>query len=159
MRKAIIPGTFDPVTLGHLDVIERCASLFDEVIVVIMENVAKKPFFTNEERVEMIEHEIAHLNNVHVIVGSGLTVNMAKKLGACAIVRGIRATSDYEYEVSIATANMMLEKDIETLFLLSKPEYSFVSSSTVKEIAKFHGELNRFVSNNVKNKLEEKYRD
>lgn len=159
MRKAMIPGTFDPVTKGHLDVIERSSLLFDEVYVVIMENVSKKPLFSNEERIEMIEREVSHLQNVKVLVGNGLTVKMAKELGACAMVRGIRATSDYEYEVSIATANMMLEKDIETLFLLSKPEYSFVSSSTVKEIAKFHGELDKFVSEYVKCKLEEKFND
>ena len=157
MRKAMIPGSFDPVTRGHADVIERSAALFDEVDVVIMENTNKKSLFTKEERKDMIEQEVAHLKNVKVLIGEGLTVNMAKKLDASAMIRGIRATSDYEYEVSIATANMMLEKDIETLFLLSKPQFSFVSSSTVKEIAKFHGKLDSFVSENVRKKLEEKF--
>ncbi len=157
MRKAMIPGSFDPITKGHLDVIERCSQLFDEVIVVIMENAHKKALFDEHERKEMIEHDISHLSNVRVEIGSGLTIEMAKKLGVCAMIRGIRATSDYEYEVQIATANMMLEKKIETMFLLSKPEYSFVSSSTVKEIAMFHGELSHFVSDNVAAKLKEKY--
>lgn len=158
MRKAMIPGSFDPITKGHLDVIERCSQLFDEVIVVIMENAHKKALFDEHERKEMIEHDISHLSNVRVEIGSGLTIEMAKKLGVCAMIRGIRATSDYEYEVQIATANMMLEKKIETMFLLSKPEYSFVSSSTVKEIAMFHGELSHFVSDNVAAKLKEKFK-
>lgn len=157
MKKAMIPGTFDPVTKGHLDVIERSSALFDEVYVVIMENAAKKPLFSAQERIEMIQKETAHLSNVKALIGSGLTVHMAKKLEACAMVRGIRATSDYEYEVSIGTANMMLESEVETLFLLSKPEYSFVSSSTVKEIAMHHGDLSHFVSLDVEKKLKEKF--
>ena len=157
MTKAMIPGSFDPITKGHVDIIERTSHLFDEVVVVIMENAVKKSLFTKEERVQMIQDEVSHLENVSVLVGSGLTVKMAKQLGANAMVRGIRATSDYEYEVSIATANMMLEKDVETMFLLSKPEYSFVSSSTVKEIAYYHGDLDKFVSKNIEEKLREKY--
>ena len=157
MSKAMIPGSFDPITKGHVDIIERTSHLFDEVVVVIMENAAKKSLFTKEERVQMIQDEVSHLENVSVLVGSGLTVKMAKQLGANAMVRGIRATSDYEYEVSIATANMMLENDVETMFLLSKPEYSFVSSSTVKEIAYYHGDLDKFVSKNIEEKLREKY--
>ena len=158
MRRAIIPGTFDPITKGHLDVIERSSKLFDEVIVVIMENSSKKALFTKEERIQMIDHEITYLNNVKSYVGSGLTIDTAKQLGACAMVRGIRATSDYEYEVSIGTANMMLNEEIETMFLLSKPEYSFVSSSMVKEIAYHHGNLSHFVSEYVEKKLLEKYK-
>lgn len=157
MRRAMIPGTFDPVTKGHLDVIERSSALFDEVVVVLMVNMAKKPLFSEKERIEMLEREIAHLKNVRVLIGSGLTVHMAKKLGVNAMVRGIRATSDYEYEVSIGTANMMLEEKIETVFLLSKPQYSFVSSSTVKEIAMYHGDLTHFVSSYVEEKLKEKF--
>ncbi len=157
MRRAMIPGTFDPITKGHLDVIERISKLFDEVIVVIMENAAKKPLFSKEERIQMIEHEISHLDNVKTFVGSGLTIETARQLDVHAMVRGIRATSDYEYEVSIATANMMLNKEIETMFLLSKPEFSFVSSSTVKEIAMHHGDLKHFVSETVEKKLQEKF--
>lgn len=157
MTKAMIPGSFDPITKGHVDIIERSSHLFDEVIVVIMENSSKKALFSKEERVEMIKKEVEHLKNVSVFVGSGLTINTAKSLGVSAMVRGIRATSDYEYEVSIATANMMLDKNIETMFLLSKPEFSFVSSSIVKEIAYYHGELHNFVSQNVEKKLREKY--
>lgn len=157
MRKAMIPGTFDPITKGHLDVIERSSRLFDEVVVVIMENSSKKSLFSKEERIDMILKEVAHLDNVQAFVGSGLTIETAKKLNANVMIRGIRATSDYEYEVSIATANMMLNHEIETMFLLSKPEYSFVSSSTVKEIALHHGDLSHFVSESVEKKLREKF--
>lgn len=158
MRKAMIPGTFDPVTKGHLDIIERSSKQYDEVVVAIMQNSNKRACFTEEERVAMIEHEVAHLNNVKVVVGHGLSVETAKQNQVNAMIRGIRATSDYEYEVQIATANMMLANEIETVFLLSKPEYSFVSSSTVKEIAMYHGDLFHFVTPYVQKQLEEKFK-
>lgn len=155
MKKAIYPGTFDPITKGHLDIIERSAVLFDEVYVVIMKNASKKAMFDEQQRLEMIQHETSHLSNVKVMIGHGLTIQFAKELGCQAIVRGIRATSDYEYELQIATANMMLSSDIETLFMLSKPQYSFVSSSTVKEIASYGGELEKFVTPYIASKLKE----
>ena len=132
--KVCYPGTFDPITVGHLDIIERASNKFDEVIVLIMQNPRKKCMFTAEERKYMIEQCIK-ADNVKVEIGTGLTVEYAKKLGASAIVRGIRAVTDYEYELAQATANMKLESTIETLFLIAKPEYSFLSSSVVKEIA------------------------
>lgn len=156
MRKAIYPGTFDPITKGHLDIIERSSELFEEVFVVIMKNGAKKTLFDENERLDMIEKEVSHLKNVKVLIGNGLTIQFAKKLGCQVIIRGIRATSDYEYELQIATANMMLDGQIETLFMLSKPQYSFVSSSTVKEIASYGGELDKFVTPYIKEKLMEK---
>ena len=156
MKKALYPGTFDPVTLGHLDVIERSAKLYDEVIVAILENVSKSTLFTKEERKAMIEKEVAHLPNVKVVIGHGLTVHFAKEMGCSVMIRGIRATSDYEYEVSIATENMMLDKNIETIFLLSQPQYSSVASSIVKEIARFRGDVSSFVTENVQKQLKEK---
>lgn len=156
MKRAMYPGTFDPITKGHIDIIERSAVLFDEVIVAIMQNANKKNLFTELERKEMIEKEVAHLANVQVVVDYGLTVNYAKQHDISMIIRGIRATSDYEYEMQIATANMILEPTIETVFLLSKPEYSFVSSSTVKDIATHHGELSGFVGEYTKQRLIEK---
>ncbi len=142
--KACYPGTFDPITNGHLDIIQRAAAKFDEVIVLIMENPRKKCVFTLEERCAMIEDSISS-GNVRVVVGSGLTVKYARSLGCDAIVRGIRAVSDYEYELQQATANMMLESDIETLFFIAKPEYSFLSSSVVKEIAMNDGDISGLV--------------
>lgn len=150
------PGTFDPITKGHIDIIERSTMLFDEVTVAIMQNANKKYLFSELERKEMIEKEIGHLKNVKVVIDYGLTVNYAKQNDISMIIRGIRATSDYEYEMQIATANMMLAPKIETVFLLSKPAYSFVSSSTVKDIATHHGELSGFVGEYTKERLIEK---
>ncbi len=132
--KVCYPGTFDPITAGHLDIIERASNKFDEVIVLIMQNPRKKCMFSAEERKYMIVQCIK-ADNIKVEIGTGLTVEYARKLGASAIIRGIRAVTDYEYELQQATANMKLEGSIETLFLIAKPEYSFLSSSVVKEIA------------------------
>lgn len=158
MRKAAYPGSFDPITRGHIDIIERASLLYDEVVVLIMKNQEKKWMFSFEERKRMIEKSVAHLSNVKVVLGKGLTIQMCEEIEADVMIRGIRATSDYEYEMQIATANMMLNKKIETVFLLSKPEYSFVSSSTVKEIARYHGELSQFVDDSVKAELIEYFK-
>ena len=153
------PGTFDPITNGHLDIIERAANMFEEVVVLIMKNPNKVPTFTEEERKELIEACLKdkQLNNVRVEIGSGLTVLYARMLGAKAIIRGIRAVTDYENELQQATANLTLADDVETLFFIAKPEYSFLSSSIVKEIAYNGGELDAFVPeviiDKVKNKL------
>lgn len=148
MMKVCYPGTFDPITLGHLDIIERAASLYDEVYVMINHNPRKHCVFSEEERKDMIERSIATLpcaNRVHVVIGEGLTVNAAAELGCSSIIRGIRAVSDYEYELSQATANMMLNNKVETVFLISRPEYSFLSSSTVKEIAENDGDISKLM--------------
>ena len=133
MKIAIYPGSFDPITKGHLDVIQRASTIFDKVIVVIMRNERKKCLFTEAERLDMISHVCAHLENVECEIGNGLTVRYAKAKKACAMIRGIRATSDYEYEVSIGTANMMLNENIETMFLMASSGKGFISSSYVKD--------------------------
>jgi len=143
--KACYPGTFDPITNGHLDIIERAAGIFDEVVVLIMHNPKKKCLFSEEERKSMIEKSVAHLPNVIVEIGEGLTVDYAADIGAKAIVRGIRAVSDYEYELAQATANMMLKEEIETMLLIARPEYSFLSSSAVKEIAYNGGDITKMM--------------
>lgn len=145
MIKALYPGTFDPITVGHLDVIKRASNTYDSLIVAIMENTSKTCTFTKEERKEMVEKCTKDLKNVEVIVGEGLTVDFAEKLGCKVIVRGIRAVSDYESELALATANMQLNKDIETVFLVSKPELSFLSSSIAKEIASFNGDISSYI--------------
>lgn len=154
---ACYPGSFDPITYGHLDIIERAAKLYDQLIVVIMVNDGKNGTFSMEERKEMMEHEVAHLPNVSVVIGNGLTVEFANKIGAKVIIRGIRAVSDYEYEVQLATANMIYEEEIETVFLLAKPKYSFLSSSIAKTIAVNKGNLENFVSDYVAEKLKQKF--
>lgn len=157
MKVAIYPGSFDPITKGHLDIIQRASAIFDKVIVVIMKNERKKSTFSEEERLDMIMHACAHLDNVECEIGSGLTVRYAKEKNACAMIRGIRAVIDYEYELQIATANMMLDENIETIFFMAKPEYSFVSSSTVKEIASFHENVDKYVDAYTAEKLKAKF--
>ncbi|MCI7724026.1 pantetheine-phosphate adenylyltransferase [Erysipelotrichaceae bacterium] len=146
--KAVYPGTFDPLTNGHLDIIERAANIFDEVVVLINQNPRKQNLFTVEERVEMIQKSINTLKNaskISVMSGKGLTVNIAEGIGAKTMIRGIRAVSDYEYELATATANMKINPSIETFFLIARPEYTFLSSSTVKEIAMNDGDIRDFV--------------
>lgn len=157
MRRAIYPGTFDPITLGHIDIIERSSKLFDEVIILIMSNSEKKCLFTEEQRFQMLLESTKHLGNVKCDIGTGLTVNYAKKAEAQVLIRGIRAVQDYEYELATATANMWLDPNIETMFLLAKPNYSFLSSSSVKEMAKYQGDVSQLVSPFVANLLKEKF--
>ena len=136
MKKAIYPGTFDPITLGHLDIIRRASTLVDQLEVVIMRNPNKSSSdFSVEERLEMISTVIQEFNNVTVSAQTGLTVDYAKISGASILIRGIRAVMDYEYELQQATANMVLAPNVETVFLLTRPQYSFLSSSVVKQIA------------------------
>jgi pantetheine-phosphate adenylyltransferase len=156
--KAIYPGSFDPITLGHLDIIYRAAELFDSVVIVVMQNADKQGLFTKQERVAMIEESVRGLNNVTVAIGEGLTVDFARKLNAKVLVRGIRAVTDYEYEMQMATANMTLAPELTTVFLVAKPEYSFLSSSIAKDIAKNGGALDDFVPPCVEEKLTEKFR-
>jgi len=149
MIKAIYPGTFDPITVGHLDIIKRAAKVYDKLYVAVMENKAKKCLFSAEERKVLIEKCVKDLDNVVVVVGDGLTVDYAKKLGCKTIVRGIRAVTDYEYELANATANMTLDKDIETFLMVAKPELSFLSSSIAKEIASFGGDISPYIPRQI----------
>lgn len=152
------PGTFDPLTIGHLDVIKRASTLFDHVYVVIMENKNKHVTFKAQERLDMILKVIGEFDNVSAMIGEGLTVDYAKKVGANILVRGIRAVMDYEYELQQATANMTMCPDIETVFLLTRPEYSFMSSSAVKEIASNGGNIHPFVPEAVLEQVMNKFR-
>lgn len=157
--KAIYPGSFDPITYGHVDIIERASEVFDELVIVIMQNDDKHALFTEEERAEMCRKSTAHIKNVSVMIGSGLTVDFAKKIGATILVRGIRAVTDYEYEMQLATANMALNSEIHTVFLVAQPQFSFLSSSTAKTIAKNKGDLRFFVPECVAEELEKKYQE
>lgn len=149
MIKAIYPGTFDPITEGHLDVIKRASKVYDKLIVAVMENKSKSCTFTKDERMEMIKKCTKDLKNVEVIIGEGLTVELAKKYNCRVMVRGIRAVSDYESELALATANMNLNKDIETVFMVAKPELSFLSSSVAKEIASFNGDISTYIPKKI----------
>jgi pantetheine-phosphate adenylyltransferase len=159
MKKAIYPGTFDPITLGHLDIIRRASTLVDQLEVVIMRNPNKSNSdFTVEERLDMISAVIQEFSNVTVSAQTGLTVDYAKVSGANILIRGIRAVMDYEYELQQATANMVMAPNIETVFLLTRPQYSFLSSSVVKQIALNKGDLSPFVPAKVKPLIENKYK-
>lgn len=152
--KAIYPGSFDPITKGHLNIIERSAKVFDEVVVAIMFNPDKMNFtFNLDDRLEMIKKSCAHLDNVSITASTQLTVALAKEVGAGVIVRGIRAVMDYEKELQNATANMHLDHEIETIFFVSEPEFSFISSTAVKEIAMFNGDVSTFVDPHVEEAL------
>ncbi|HAA7373127.1 TPA_asm: pantetheine-phosphate adenylyltransferase [Listeria monocytogenes] len=155
---AVIPGTFDPITNGHLDIIERAAKIFDVLYVSVLNNSSKKPLFTIEERMEMIRQVTAHLPNVQVESASGLTVDYAAARGATAIVRGLRAVSDFEYEMQIASMNRTLNADIETFFVMTNTKYSFLSSSMVKEVAQYQGDISELVPEIVNKAVQAKFK-
>ncbi|MCR1900972.1 pantetheine-phosphate adenylyltransferase [Ligilactobacillus apodemi] len=145
--KAIFPGSFDPITNGHLDVIKRSAQLFEHVYVVILTNTAKKPLFSAEKRQMLVEDAIKDLSNVTVLLKEAdLTVNVANQLGAQVIIRALRNAQDFEFEKNIAEMNKNLAPQIETMLLVTDPKYSFVSSSLVKEVARFKGDVSQLVS-------------
>lgn len=154
---AVIPGTFDPITNGHLDIIERAAKIFDVLYVAVLNNSSKKPLFTVEERMEMIKQVTAYLPNVAVESASGLTVDYAAKRGATAIVRGLRAVSDFEYEMQIASMNRTLNAEIETFFVMTNTKYSFLSSSMVKEVAQYQGDISELVPEMVNRAIQVKF--
>jgi pantetheine-phosphate adenylyltransferase len=153
MRIAIYPGTFDPITYGHLDVIARAAELFDRVIVAVAENTAKRPLFSDEERVAMIRSAVAKHKNVSVESFEGLLVTYAKRRKASAIVRGLRAVSDFEYEFQMALTNRKLASGISTVFLMPHEKYTYLNSSIVREIALFGGDVRTFVPPQVRRLL------
>ena len=157
MRIGVYPGTFDPITNGHLDIIKRAAKLFDKVIVVVPINMNKKTMFSVEERMELIKESVKDIPNIEVDKTSLLTVDYAKKVNATAIIRGLRMVSDFEYELQMAAINKSLDKNVETIFIMSSHEYSFLSSSSVKELVGFNGNISEFVPEVVKEALYKKY--
>lgn len=154
---AIYPGTFDPITNGHLDLIARASALFDHVIVAVAENKGKQPLFSLNERVGLIESVIGEFTNVGVIGFTNLLVECAKQHQASVIIRGLRAVSDFEYEFQMAGMNRRLAPDIETVFLTPAEQYEFISSSMIREIAKLHGDVSSFVPETVKQQLINKF--
>ena len=153
--KILYPGTFDPLTNGHLDLIERSQKIFGNVIVAVLENTNKTPTFKLEERIKQIKESTNHLKNTNVISYNGLTVDCANELNADLILRGLRAMSDFEYELQISHTNKSLNKRIETIFLSTDTNFSFLSSSLVKEVAKFKGEIKHMVPPPVEKDLRE----
>lgn len=159
MHKAVYPGSFDPVTNGHLDIIRRASVQFDEVIVGVLHNSQKTPLFSVEERVNMIKSITSDIPNVSVQAFEGLSVNFVRSCGAQVIIRGLRAITDFEYELQMAQTNRVLAPDIDTMFLTTSLEYAYLSSTTVKEVAGLHEDVSKFVPSYVEGLLKEKFRE
>ena len=157
MKLALTPGTFDPVTNGHLDVIARAAQLVDEVVVAVAASPKKKPLFSLEERTALAREATAHLPNVSVESFDGLLVDFARERGATVLVKGLRAITDFEYEFQMAALNYHLDSNLETAFIMSPPEYMYLSSSVVREIASLHGDVSDFVPPCVREALAQKF--
>ncbi len=157
MRSVVYPGTFDPVTNGHSDLICRAARLFDRVVVAVAEDTGKSPLFDTARRVELIRAAVGHLERVEVVSFSGLLVEFARGLGVPVIMRGLRAVSDFEFEFQLAGMNRRMAPDIETLFLTPAEKYAYISSSLVREIARLHGDISPFVSPEVHAALRERF--
>jgi pantetheine-phosphate adenylyltransferase len=156
MRRAIYPGSFDPITNGHLDVLQRASGIFDELIVGVARDNSKQSLFSAEERVELVRAATDHIPNLRVLPFEGLLVNFAKQHQAAALVRGLRAVSDFEFEFQLALMNRKLEPNLETLFLMPREELTYISSRLVKEIARLGGNVNQFVPLHVVSALKAK---
>lgn len=154
---AVYPGSFDPVSLGHIDIIERASKIFDKIIVAVLINTEKKGFFPIAERIEMVKLTTEHIPNVEVRGFSGLTVNFLKEVDARVIIRGLRVVSDFDFELQMANANRALEPDIETLMMMTSPQYSYLSSSLVRQVMHFGGNLSGFVPKAIIERLKQNY--
>jgi len=154
---AVYPGTFDPITNGHLDIIERASTLFDKVIVTVALNSGKEPLFSKEERKDMIENVTAGFDNIEVDIFDGLLVDYTQKKKASVIIRGLRAISDFEYEFQMSLTNRKLSPDITTIFLMPNEKYTYLNSSLIRELSKFDADITDFVPEYVRSKLREKF--
>ena len=156
MKIAVYPGSFDPVTHGHMDIIRRSASVFDKLIVGVLRDKSKNPLFTVQERVKMIQEVTSDIENVEVVDFDGLLIDFVHKVGAKAIVRGLRAVTDFEYELQMSLTNKVIAPDVETVFLTTNLQYSYLSSSIVKEIASYNGDISHFVDKRVEKAIQDK---
>ncbi|KAB2649535.1 MAG: pantetheine-phosphate adenylyltransferase [Verrucomicrobiota bacterium] len=158
MKHCIYPGTFDPITYGHLDVLSRAAKLFDQVTIAIADNAGKEPIFSAKERFDLVKSNVAKFTNVKVVGFKGLLVDLAREQNADAIIRGLRALSDFEFEFNMALMNRHLEPKLETLFVMPNEQFSYTSSSLVKQVAKYGGDVNHFVPPDVAAALKKAYK-
>ena len=156
MKKAVYPGTFDPVTYGHIDVIKRSAQIVDELVIGVLVNNQKTPLFTPEERVEMLKSVTKDIPNVKVVAFYGLLIDFAKSQNANFVIRGLRAVTDFEYELQMSQTNRIIDPDVDTIFLTTSLEYAYLSSSTVREVASFEGDISKFVPEEIAAKVKEK---
>ena len=156
MKIAVYPGSFDPITKGHIDILKNGAEIFDKVIIAVARNSEKNAFLTVDERVQLIKESVKDIENVEVDSFDGLTIEYAKKRNANVILRGLRAVSDFEYEMQLSQANSALSSEIKTIFMITKPKYNFISSSTIKEIYLNNGDISKFVPDAVYEFLKQK---
>src|SRR5215813_4756700 len=157
MRTVVYPGTFDPITNGHLDLVQRAARLFDRVIVAVAHDSGKNPLFSHSERLTLVKQSIRSLANVEADLFEGLLVNYVEKRGGQAVIRGLRAVSDFEFEFQLALMNRKLNERVETIFMMPKESYTFLSSRMIKEIARLGGDISAFVPAHVESALREKF--
>ncbi|MBC7333216.1 MAG: pantetheine-phosphate adenylyltransferase [Actinobacteria bacterium] len=158
-RIALCPGTYDPITEGHRDVIIRCSEIFEKVIVAVANNVRKKPLYSIERRVDFVKRSLKNLDNVEVVILEGLLVDLAKKKNAKVIVKGLRAVSDFEYEFQMAQINKKLNPEVETMFLMTNPKFAYLSSSAVKEVARLGGCITGLVPEEIENDIRESFKE
>src|SRR3984893_3942897 len=158
MKRAIYPGSFDPVTNGHLDVVERARKLFDEVIVAVAHNDEKEPLFSLEERLDLLQQTVGKIDNIRISQFDGLLIEFALEQNATAVIRGLRAVSDFEFEFQMALMNRKLRDSVETIFLMPKEEYTYLSSRLMKEIARLGGDVSKFVPSVVATALGKKFK-
>lgn len=158
MKRALIPGTFDPITSGHLDIVSRAATLVDEVVVAVAASERKNPLFTLDERAQLVREATKFISNVEVVSFDGLLVDLAREQRAQVLIKGLRAITDFEYEFQMTAINYQLDRSLETVFIMSPPEYMYLSSSVVREVASLGGDVSRFVPPNVRIALEQKFR-
>ncbi len=153
MKRAVYPGTFDPITLGHLDIISRACNIFDEIVVAVAQNKSKKPMFSFEKRIELVKKAVKDYPKVKVIGFEGLLANLSDELDTNTIIRGLRAVSDFEYELQMGYANASLKKDLETIYLMPSLQYAFISSSIVRAILSHNGKIEHLVPESILNDL------
>lgn len=158
MKIAIYPGSFDPITNGHLDILKRGAKIFDKVVIAVADNIRKESFFSARKRMELIRDCTKNYENVEIDRFKGLVVDYANSVNATVIIRGLRQVTDFEYEFQMALMNRQLDENIDTIFLMPHEKYTYLSSSVVREIAELDGDINRFVPNNVLQELKNKFR-
>ncbi len=159
MKAGIYPGSFDPATFGHLDIIKRAAALMDNLIVGVLKNNGKTPLFSVDERVNMLRDAVKDIENVQVMSFSGLLVDFARQHGVNVIVRGLRAVTDFEYELLMSQTNRVMAPDIDTIFLTTSLDYAYLSSSTVREIASYGGDISKFVPPGIEDIIRKKYKE
>ncbi len=159
MRRAVYPGSFDPVTLGHLDIISRSSKMVDELVVGVLNNSSKNPLFSVEERVTMLEEVTRHLPNVTIRSFDGLLVDFARQCGARTVIRGLRAITDFEYELQMSQTNRIMCPELDTIFLTTDLRYAYLSSSTVREVGRYGGDLSAFVPQKILEQVYKKFRE